>query len=241
MTLIVKPCSYQAAKWAVARWYHSPAMPSGKSVSFGAWEDEEFVGVVIYGSGANKDLVKPYGLTQFAGCELTRAAFNSHKAPITQIVAESLRLLRISNPDLRLIVTFVDPEQNHVGGVYQAGNWIYAGMTQASEEYLVNGKRWQGRSLRMHRQTHPQGGVEASNALEWAKKVLDPNACVVMGSSKYRYLYPMDKGMRRKIEKLRLPYPRAVEDSLASRIDTIDEGQVRSLPTAPLSTETIQD
>ena len=180
---------------------------------FGVWENNKYIGVVIYGSGANADLVKPYGFTQTEGCELVRVALTTHKAPVSQIIAESLRQLKKSNPDLRLVVSFADPDQNHKGGIYQAGNWIYAGKSQPSEEYVVNGKRWQGRSLRSSREGHKLGAYPAKNVLEWAQKVLDPKAYVVMGSSKHRYLYPLDKQTRRKVEKLSQPYPSAIEVS----------------------------
>jgi len=49
---------------------------------------------------------------------------------------------------------------------------------------------------------------------------------------KYRYIYPLDKAMRRKVDKLRLPYPSAVEGSIASRDTSGIEVQVQSLPTA---------
>ena len=49
---------------------------------------------------------------------------------------------------------------------------------------------------------------------------------------KYRYIYPLDKATRRKAEKMRLPYPSAVEGSEASRDNSVVEVQVQSLPTA---------
>ena len=54
---------------------------------------------------------------------------------------------------------------------------------------------------------------------------------------KYRYIYPLDKPMRRKVEKMRLPYPSAVEGSEASRDNSVVEVQVQSLPTALLNSK----
>ena len=49
---------------------------------------------------------------------------------------------------------------------------------------------------------------------------------------KFRYLYPLDKNLRRKIAKLSLQYPTAVEGLKVSRSNSVTEVQVQPLPTA---------
>ncbi|MFZ8899831.1 MAG: hypothetical protein ACO20X_14970 [Alphaproteobacteria bacterium] len=67
--------SYKAAKYACENWHYSGLMPSfGKSVKIGVWENGDFKGVVVFGRGANKHLLTPYGLSQDEGCELVRIA-----------------------------------------------------------------------------------------------------------------------------------------------------------------------
>ena len=105
-------------------------------------------------------------------------------------------------PGLRLVVSFADPEQGHVGGIYQAGGWFYVGRSQASEEYLVNGKRWHGRALRHEKPAH----LTTKQTLA----LMDPNFKVIMGSTKYRYLMPLDDAMRLQIAPLAKPYPKRI-------------------------------
>ena len=234
MSLVIAPCSFDAAKYAVMNWHYSQAMPAGKLVKYGVWENDKFIGAVIYGRGANKDLGKPYGLEQIEICELVRVALTKHEATVSQIVAQSIKQLKKENPGIRLIISFADPEKNHKGGIYQAGNWIYNGCSQSADEYIVNGERIHGRSLRAKRKSHPIQ-TNAKNALIWAQQVLDPNAQEVKGSSKHRYLYPLDRNMRKLVSALSLPYPSAVEGSIVSRDTSGIEGQVQSLPTAQRS------
>ena len=59
MTFVVAPCSHAAAVYAVKNWHYSENVPKSKLVKFGVWEDEAFIGAVIYGSGANSALVAP--------------------------------------------------------------------------------------------------------------------------------------------------------------------------------------
>lgn len=226
MSLKVDFCSHEAAKYAVEHWHYSRTMPKSKLVKFGVWEDGAFIGAVIYGVGATSDLVKAYGIKPIEGCELVRIALTSHQSSVTQIVARTLKVLKQSNPGLRLVVSFADPEQNHQGVIYQAGNWIFAGCSIASEEYVVRGERLHGRTLR-------HGKPQSMTTKEYAKR-LDPNFQVIKGSSKYRYLYPLDKRMRAQIAPLAQPYPkRAADVSRDTAGDQPEEGG--STPTQPLN------
>lgn len=186
-------CSHEAAKYAVEHWHYSERMPAGKASYVGVWEDGRFIGAVIFSRGANSKLGSPYGLTQTQCCELTRVALGTHQASVSRIVAIALKKLKALSPGLRLVVSFADPEQGHHGGIYQAMNWVYAGMSHAADEYIVNGKRMHGRSMRSKFGTHI--------GKSWVEKV--------NGSSKHRYLMPLDGEMRARILPLAKPYPRA--------------------------------
>lgn len=230
--LLVAPCTYEAAKHAVMHWHYSQAMPRSKLVTFGVWEDGQFIGAVIYGRGGNHSLLKPYGLDQTEGCELVRVALRRHAHPVTQIVAQSLTLLKHTNPGLRLVVSFADPEQGHVGGIYQAGNWLYLGQSSPMCEYIINGKRKHNKTVSDARKSH-RAGHRYTNNLDWAQAHVDPNAVQIVGSSKYRYVYPLDKPTRRRLTPNALPYPHAEEVSEAIHHPTRVEGQVQSLDSAP--------
>lgn len=191
--LTVAPCGHDAATFAVTRWHYSRVMPTGKLVKYGVWEDDQFVGAVLFGRGASPHLGTALNLDATEVCELVRVALtNSHQSPTTMIVARAMNLLAASNPGLRLVVSFADPKEGHHGGIYQAGNWTYTGMSDPVTEYLIGG-RWRHRRGAYH---HPQRPT--------AKKREAPG--------KYRYLYPLDRQMRRKIAPLALPYPSRVRD-----------------------------
>lgn len=192
--------THEAAKYACEHWHYSKCLPPSKSVKIGVWEDERFVGVVVFGVGAIPTLVKQYGLQPNEGCELVRVALREHKHFVSEIIAKAIKYLRESNPGLRLIVSFADPEQGHIGAIYQATNWIYTGKSHATEEFIVNGIRRHGRSLH-------HGKPKNMTKKEYAR-LLDPNFTVVMGSSKHRYLMPLDRKMRKQIAPLAKPYPK---------------------------------
>jgi hypothetical protein len=175
-------------------------MPKSKLAKVGVWEDDMFIGAVIFGVGATKDIVAPYGLKPIEGCELVRVALRKHEAPVSRIVAIALKMLKKAMTGLRLVVSFADPEHGHVGSIYQAGGWIYTGCSMSSDEYIVNGKRWHGRALRHEKPAHL--------TTKQAAAMLDPNFQTIKGSSKHRYLYPLDAAIRAQIAPLAKPYPK---------------------------------
>ena len=223
--LKIANCSHEAAKFAVLNWHYSKAMPNGRLIKYGVWEDDNFIGAVVYGRGATPNLGKPYELSQWEICELVRVALTNHKTPVSQIVAETLRQLKANNPGIRLVVSFSDPSEGHKGGIYRAGNWLYTGTSGKSTFFLINGRK-----------THPRtiGSMGGIQNIEWVRKHVDPNAETILNPPKLRYLYPLDKQFRRKVAKLALPYPHAVEGLEVSHGDSVPEVLVQSQPTAPI-------
>ena len=94
MTLRLDFCSKDAAKYACKKWHYSKKVPSGKTVDIGVWENDKFIGAVIFGQGACPNIEKPYGLNKTEICELSRVALTNHKAPVTKILAISIKMLK---------------------------------------------------------------------------------------------------------------------------------------------------
>ena len=209
--------THEAAKFACEKWHYSGCVPKSKLVKFGVWEDEQFKGAIIYGCGATSDLVKSYGLRPEQGCELVRIALRDHFWPVSKMLALTLKKLKKEQPGLRLVVSFADPEQGHHGGIYQATNWLFSGYSQASDEYIYKGKRWQGRSFR--------------NSFKGMEK--HPDVKVVKGSRKIRYLYPLDDEIRKTVTALSKKYPKRV-GSIVTDAPTFHVGDGGEEPTPTL-------
>lgn len=200
--LTVAPCGNDAATYAVTHWHYSKTLPVPPRITFGVWEDDAFIGVVIYSRGASPGLGTPYGLKQTEVCELTRVALTAHTAPVSQIVAVTMRELRRTNPGVRLVVSFADPYEGHHGGIYQAGNWIYTGRSAPSKTfYDKDGKRWHTRQVSV------TGYRKQFGAQRRVPKPSELRTVDLPG--KHRYVMPLDRGMRRQVSKLAQPYPSA--------------------------------
>lgn len=211
-------CSYKAAKYAVLHWHYSKRMPTSKMVHIGVWENDDFVGAILFGLGVHHRLVTPYGLEPTEGCELLRIALTDHGCSVSQMISIALALLQKNSPGLRLIVSYSDPYEKHHGGIYQAGNWIYTGTSAGCYFFQdKNGRVWHPRNV---------GEDLSLNAIQVKRSECQR----VWRPGKHRYLYPLDKPMRRQINKLRQPYPKRTPTGGAS--EPTEAGG--SMPTRPL-------
>jgi hypothetical protein len=199
--------THEAAKYACEHWHYSGCLPKSKLVKIGVWELGRFIGVVMFGVGATPELCKPYKLKSNQVCELVRVALQHHETQTSRIVAMAIKMLRRSNPGLRMIVSFADSDQGHHGGIYQAGGWIYSG--DSFGRYIVtNGKKEHPRTLGLR---YGVGG----QSIPWLRKNVDPNATVINAGAKHRYLMPLDADMRARVLPLAKPYPKRDKQAMA--------------------------
>lgn len=215
-------CSYEAAKYAVEHWHYSKSLPASKRVSIGIWEDDRFVGVIIFSRGACYKIGDKYGLDQTQICELTRVALTKHISPVSKMLSISIKMLKRKNPGLQLIISFADPNQNHLGVIYQAGNWIYTGLSDVDKRYLINGKWTHPRTVASRYGTRCNKFV---NKMGFETRKIKP---------KHRYLYPLNRAMRKQIEPLQQPYPKRAGSIEVDASDSQSE-EGGSIPTSALN------
>jgi len=210
--------THESAKYAVEHWHYSKSLPVGKTVKVGAWENGKFIGVVLFAYGANNNIGKPFGLLQTECCELVRVALNKHQSPVSKIVALALRMLKKSNPGIRLVVSYADTQQGHHGGIYQAGNWVFVGTSDGATQYVLNGRIVHSMQI----QTFIRAGKLKSRA----------GLTTVVAGDKHKYLMPLDDALRVSILLLSKPYPKRVRSSETPG-NPLEERQGSTDPDAP--------
>ena len=121
---------------------------------------------------------------------------------------------------MRLCVSFADPEHKHLGVIYQAGNWIFTGVTVGCWFYRdTKGKLWHPRRVSPDPNNH--------------QKYIKTYDCVkVWRNGKYRYLYTLDKAMSRQTVKLSQAYPKKDTCGQSVNGDTpaVQAGGLGSIP-----------
>jgi len=194
-------CSHEAAKYAVTHWHYARTMPMGRLVKVGVWERGVFVGCVVFAQGNNQHHGKAFGLTLFEVCELVRVALTKHETAVSRIVALALVFLKRYCKGIRLVVSYADPEHGHVGGIYQAGNWVYVGTGGSSEAfYDSTGKR-------LHSRAYSPKGAKIQFG-QFAQCAPTGTIRRVTVAPKHKYFMAMDAEMRAKLLPLAKPYPK---------------------------------
>ena len=193
-------------------------MPVIKTVRLGVWWDDQFRGAVIFSRPCrNQHLM--FGLRPEQVCELARVALDRHEGfHVTAVVSRAIKKLKTRCPDLRVVVSFADPAEGHLGRIYQAGNWIYTGTSDAARVLMHRGKR-------IHRRNY-------TGAAFGRPKVAPPPGSVwVPTPGKHRYVMPLDRRMRKTVLQLAKPYPQPA-DALTEGSGPQPSEVVRSHPSA---------
>jgi len=224
-------CSYEAAKHAVLRWHYSRRMPKSKLVRIGVWEERRFVGAIVFGVGANRHLASQFGLEATEACELVRVALApGRQHPTSQCVAVSLRLLRRQSPGLKLVVSFADLGEGHLGTIYQAGGWLYLGNSDQSY-FRIHGRI-------VHPRTVYDRYGPGGQSLGWLRENVDPRAERVEQAPKLRYVYPFSKALRRQLASRALPYPKTAAEVTRGDTSGVQPEKAGSTPSRPLQPTT---
>jgi hypothetical protein len=180
-------CSHEAARYACEHWHYSGCLSKGRQHYVGVWEGGRYIGCVVFARSSSPNLGDAFGLTQWECVELTRVALAAHTVPVSRVVAVALRLLRRRNPGLQVVVSYADPRQGHLGGIYQAGGWVYLGTSAPRMEFWVRGKwRTDTHAWRLRGPATPKRRIPG----------------------KHKYLFPLDAATRGRIAPLARPYPK---------------------------------
>jgi len=196
----LEKASGKAIRFACLKYHYSRSVPQirlGYSVFN---NNDEWCGVILYSNGANPRIAREYNLVQGQVIELVRVALNGKQEYTSQALGKSLKMLKSDAPAVKLVVSFADRNQNHIGIIYQATNWLYVGESSKERGIILNGKLMHRRSI---------GEKYVTTDIEWLRKNIDKNACIAKGKPKIKYVYVLDKMLFSKFKELSKPFPKA--------------------------------
>jgi len=123
------------------------------------------------------------------------------------VIGITLRALR-RHTSLKVVVSYADPSQGHLGTIYQATNWLYTGLSERMPLYaLGDGVLRHSRSF-----SHAFG----THSIEYFRRQ-GIDITVVSRGAKHRYMYLLDSSLRERLTVPVLPYPKESTDSHGSR------------------------
>ena len=199
-TLKVIPISFRVAKTLVNRHHYLHSSAGGTRLTLGVLAGGRLAGVITLGVGPFNAPSLVEGGDSDNCLTLTRLWLRDElqrnsESRVLGIVLRSLK----RNTRVKFILAYADPSRGHSGTIYQAGNWLYTGLSEATPLYDIgDGKARHSRSLAHSFGTHSVRHFSACGV----KVKLVPQA------RKHRYVYFIDPAWRPGLRTPVLPYPK---------------------------------
>ena len=124
--LVVRRSSVKEARPYIATHHYSKTMPDSTTDVFMGFYDGVFAGVCVFGMGTGKGqyyrLIPDLEDGEYR--ELTRlwSPDGMPKNTESRLISESIKLLP---KKVKIVLSYADPSQGHLGKIYQATNWLY--------------------------------------------------------------------------------------------------------------------
>lgn len=202
--IIVSPIpSKEAEPWLLVRHYAKRKCPI--SYAFGAFRNNELIGIVTFGTPASSPLRKGIAGNEWmeSVLELNRLCCVSEKNTASILVGRALRLL----PKPSIIVSYADTAQGHIGYVYQATNFIYTGLSAKRTDWKIKGKE------HLHGATIADESRGQIDRAKWMREKYGDDFYLEQRSRKHRYIYlcgnlRQRSKMRSALMYCEQPYPK---------------------------------
>ena len=195
MISVIK-CDRKTAAKACWLYHYALYLPSGIIICYSIYEDKVWIGALIFTSGPRL-LGTRYGIDTKDKMELSRVALGKHNSHVTHIISKVIKQLKLDIPKCKVLFSYADPNYNHIGIIYQAGNWYFLGQSRSRPLIYINGLLVHARTL-----NHWYG----TSNLTYLSTVV-PNMTVVKNlKPKYLYAYPLNKEIRKRLKGYSLPY-----------------------------------
>lgn len=194
--ITIAHASRKAIAYSAMNFHYAKKIPN-VSVPYSIYEDGEWCGTVLFGPGNAPNAVKRYGIYSGEYLELLRVALNGKQKTTSQVVAACIRQLKKDEPLVRMLISYADSNQGHVGTIYQAMNWIYVGRYSSSAGIQINGKLYHRRTV---------SSLFGTASISKLKEIVDENCKEIKNEKKYKYIYVIDKKLLPLILNESLPY-----------------------------------
>lgn len=146
----VELCERRDVKDFIESWHYSGSINGLMcDYCFRLMDGERMVGAMIYGGLAMANAWRAYGDSKDDVLELRRLCCvdDTYRNAESYFIGRTLRWL-VRHTDVSTVVSYADPEYSHVGVIYQASNFSYAGKTAKGRVIMHNGKKYHDKAIR---------------------------------------------------------------------------------------------
>ena len=200
-SLTVRPISHRAAKGLLVRNHYLHTMPGGTKLAFGVFSGDRLMGAVTLGVGPFNAHRLVSGAAHGDCICLTRLWLDDGlpKNSESRVLAVVLRSLA-RHTSVKFVVSYSEPAAGHVGTIYQAGGWLYTGMSGPSVLYDL------GDGVIRHSRTF--GHSYGTRSLRYLRNC-GVHVVPIQQQGKHRYVYFLDRSWQPRLTVQVLPYPKS--------------------------------
>lgn len=208
--MVIREAPTAGREWALT-YHYARAIPSS-SLFYGAFKPD-LICVVGVGTGANRHgMAKGLGLDRWKGdLEITRVICHpdAPKNTASQSVAGVMRYVH-RQKGAEWLFSYADTAQNHHGGIYQALNALYVGLSNPfTYGYFLDGKRVHQRSVSAMYGTvkwpdAPDAAAAQGQTLTRERDVDKPKHCYILPCS----TPAVNRAIRKALQPHVKPYPK---------------------------------
>lgn len=221
--------SAKAVKYACMNFHYAKRIPSQPMTAFSVFEDSLWCGCICFNAGI-EGINKPYSLRMGQVSELVRVALNGKQSSTSKALSLALKVFKKTNPLVKLVVSYADSDENHIGVIYQATNWIYEQSKKTSNAFFC---KKTGKPIHSRQISNTGFTVQFGTKKKCFKK---EDVIEVKKGIKYKYIYPLDKKLIPMCRAMAKPYPKnAAVAHKGEHQASSQEGAFDS--TSPLKTE----
>lgn len=208
--LRVAPIDTKDARRIVLAKHYMRTWPQGAKVAFGVLDGSKAVGVAVFGySSATEAKVAKlaHGLARDEYLEMQRLWISDAYGHNTEsfVLSKIMKLLR-EQTKVKLVVTHAGGCKNDCGIVYQASAWLYFGSEPCHDFFLTDAGEYKNIVAAMR---FGRVDTKGKTPQQIGEEVFGPGR--IIDSHRYLYAYPIHKGIRRRLQRDALPYPKESE------------------------------
>jgi hypothetical protein len=175
-------------EWFKKRHY-AKTLPKCTSYAFGLYDGSNLIGVVSYGDPTGRTVLEAMTSKEYKHSilELNRLCLLKNKKNYASfLIGNSLKLL----PKPNIIISYADTSMNHAGYIYQATNFIYCGLSEKRNDWIIKGVN-----------KHPRG-VKLTDEMKSDKTKYE----LIERPRKHRYIYYLGNKKQKKEFLSKLKY-----------------------------------
>ena len=198
--IVVNPIPRNVAKKILVAHHYLHSFPGCTELCFGAFSGSRLLGAITFGAGP----ANAFRLVEGASIEdcltLTRLWLSDELPPNSEsrIIGICLRALK-KHTRVKFLVSYADPALGHLGIIYQAGGWLYTGLSEATPKFDI------GDGVARHSRSLAQ--TFGSHSLKYLSRQ-GLKIEVLPQIPKHRYIYFLDPKYRNRLKTPALPYPK---------------------------------